>query len=103
MNGFDLEKLLKDENGEWIEGTQRILVSLAGANDTDIGRALETVLARWIAQRNLAQATHPERNDKDLSKDWVYRAGTIAAVEAVRQLAKEAEKTWNKLKGGQRQ
>ena len=98
MIGFDLEKLLKDEKGEWILEAERTLMNLAQMDGTAAGQALSLVLARWLQQRNREQAVHPQRNDQDLSEDWVYKAGTIAATEAVRRLSQEASTIWESRK-----
>ena len=98
MIGFDLEKLLKDDKGEWLLEAERTIMNLAQMDGTAAGQAQALVLSRWLQQRNREQAVHPQRNDQDLSEDWVYKAGTIAAIDAVRRLSQEASAIWENMK-----
>ncbi len=86
---MDITKYFKDD------GTQ--IIELAGAREIKSARAiLKAVEGLRDSERDLIEKK-PERNDQDLTKDWVYRAGMIRAFNIVLSLPAEARKYLDRL------
>ena len=54
----------------------------------------QAILARWSLREEKREIieNRPERNDKDLTRDWVYLSGMVRAFNIVLSLPKEAQK-----------
>ena len=90
---IELDSLLRDhesESGEWREDARNVLVLVAGLDAVGAGQALLTVLGLALAQAHHEIDTAPERDDKQLRRDLVFKLGGNDAVKQVLGLPAQA-------------
>lgn len=88
---IELDILLREpESGEWREDARNTLVLLAGLDAVGSGQALLKVLALALARSRHEIETTPERDDKQLRRDLVFKLGGNDTVKQVLGLPAQA-------------
>jgi hypothetical protein len=80
---MNIAKHLKDSS---------LITELAGAAKIRSARAILAAVEGLREEKREIIENHPQRNDQDLTKDWVYISGMIRAFNIVLSLPKEAQK-----------
>lgn len=90
---MDIKRHLKDE---------ALINELAGAGDIRSARAILKAVESLRDEGRKTIETRPQRNDEDLTKDYVYVLGMIAAYNMVLSLPREARRAIGALPEGQK-
>lgn len=69
-----------------------LITELAGAEKIRSARAILAAVESLREEKREIIENRPERNDKDLTRDWVYLSGMVRAFNIVLSLPKEAQK-----------
>jgi len=86
---MDITKYFKDD------GTQ--IIELAGAREIKSARAILKAVEGLRDEKRLKNETKPQVCDEDITRDWRYVAGMIAAYNVVISLPAEARNYLDKL------
>lgn len=89
---IDLEALLKDEGDQWVEKARSTLTLLASLASLEAGRALMAVLQKALDRSHREIDVAPERDDKQLRRDLVFKLGGHDTARALLALPDQARR-----------
>ena len=99
MLAAQIERCLRDQDGEWTLGAEQSLVRASSAKEVPASAALMALAGLLVEQQRQEDEESPKRDDKDLKKDIVYRLGmrkgismVLGIPDAARKIIKETQR-----------
>ena len=81
-----IEACLRDAMGEWDTESERLLLAASMAEGVPAASAMTEIAGRMVDRLREEDEEAPMRDDKDLSKDLVYRLGVRRGLRMAREI-----------------